>query len=74
MAKSNRNRTNRNKKDIGGMMNILKTVQKFLCKLGYHVWEYNKDKTKRWCLYCGLGQEKFANVIWCECIDGEPVE
>ena len=55
-------------------MKVLKTIQKFLCKLGIHVWEYNRDKTKRWCLCCGLGQEKLANVIWCECIDGEPVE
>ena len=53
---------------------LRKRIQKFLCKLGLHVWEYNKDRTKRWCLCCGLAEEYWCNFEWTECIDGEPIK
>ena len=50
-------------------------MHKLLCWLEFHTWEYNKDKTKRWCKYCGKCQEKcLLDLFWATCIDGEPIE
>jgi hypothetical protein len=48
-------------------------IRRIFCFLGFHKWQYNKDKTKRWCS-CGIAQELWANIFWLECIDGEPIE
>lgn len=50
-------------------------IHKLLCWLEFHTWEYNKDKTKRWCKHCGKCQEKcLLDLFWATCIDGEPIE
>ena len=42
-------------------------MKKLLCFLGFHKWEYNEDKTKRWCANCGYAQELECGIFW-----GEP--
>lgn len=51
----------------------MKKLRKFLCTIGLHAWEYNEDKTKRWCKYCGIAQELWVGLQWEECVDGVPI-
>ena len=51
---------------------INKWCQKLKCFFGLHKWEYNEEHNKRRCK-CGVAQEYWCNLYWCECIDGEPI-
>ena len=53
---------------------MIKMWRKLLCIFNIHHWEYNDDYTRRWCSYCNKAQDLWCEILWEECIDGEPIK